>query len=121
MSREIGRRLRDARRRLDLTQADVGQSLGVPRATISNWEVGRAAPSPEHLAALSTILQTPVDELLGVERSDDLLKEHREPYETPSGDPALANLARLPPHLRTALLRIADGFAAILAELIKLR
>lgn len=37
---EIGDRIRAARERMQLTQAELAEKVGVSRATVSNWEQG---------------------------------------------------------------------------------
>lgn len=36
-----------ARRRKNLTQADVAEALGTSRTTVTNWEIGTASPRLE--------------------------------------------------------------------------
>ena len=61
----IASRLREARKRLRLTQADVAAALGVHRPTISEMEAGRRAVTSEELYELSQIYAIPVHLLLG--------------------------------------------------------
>ena len=61
----IASRLREARKRLRLTQADVAAALGVHRPTISEMEAGRRAVTSEELYQLSQIYAVPVHLLLG--------------------------------------------------------
>lgn len=42
-----------ARRRLELTQADIAASLGVSRTTVTNWESGLASPRLEDFVRYS--------------------------------------------------------------------
>ena len=37
---EIGSKLKDARIKIEMTQEQVAEALGVSRQTISNWETG---------------------------------------------------------------------------------
>lgn len=41
---EIKDRIRTLRKRLKLTQADFGSSIGVAASTVGNWEAGRQVP-----------------------------------------------------------------------------
>lgn len=50
--RNSGQLFRLARRTLDLDQEPVAAAVGVSRQALSNWEIGRASPTPEHLRAL---------------------------------------------------------------------
>lgn len=58
---DIGRKLRTLRKGKKLTQKDVAERLGMVRATISNYEVGRRTP---HLSDLTRFA-----ELYGVDLS----------------------------------------------------
>jgi len=40
--------IRQLRRDLDLTQAELAARLGVDKQSVSNWETGRNAPWPAH-------------------------------------------------------------------------
>jgi transcriptional regulator with XRE-family HTH domain len=48
--------MRDARIRAGLSQAELGDKLGVSQMTISNWETGRTSPPAEQKGVLNTIL-----------------------------------------------------------------
>lgn len=50
-------RVRDLRERLGLTQAQLGKRLNVRQATISDWELGKHAPSGAAVALLSMLEQ----------------------------------------------------------------
>lgn len=52
---EIGQKLRQLRRAKKITQQDVADRVGITRATISNYEVGRRTP---HLRDLQKIAKT---------------------------------------------------------------
>jgi DNA-binding XRE family transcriptional regulator len=43
---------RERKQTLQLSQEKLGEKLGVTQQTVANWETGKAAPEPEHLAAL---------------------------------------------------------------------
>ena len=60
--RHIGRYLRDLRDEAGLTQAEVAKHLGVVPTTVSSFELGRGAPSPERYDALAA--------LFGVDRAE---------------------------------------------------
>lgn len=48
-----------------LSQAEVGDLLGVTASTISMWETGKSVPGPERVHALAVAFQVGVDFLLG--------------------------------------------------------
>ena len=53
MSREIGERIRRARKGASLSQAGLAEAVGVTQATVSAWESGGHGPSNEHFAAIA--------------------------------------------------------------------
>jgi len=48
--------VRDARDRLNLTQAELGSLLGVTSVTVSRWENGRASPSEYQAGLIGAML-----------------------------------------------------------------
>lgn len=61
----VGRRLREARRRRDLTLAEAAQRAGVSGAHLSRLEKGERQPSIAVLLELARVYRTTVGELLG--------------------------------------------------------
>jgi transcriptional regulator with XRE-family HTH domain len=82
----IGRRLREARRRRGLTQAEVAEQIGVDQTLVSNYERGAARLHGALVAGLAKTLRVSADELLG-------LKDSRE--KTPANGRLLRRLQRL--------------------------
>lgn len=60
----FGQRLRTAREAHGYSQEQVGDAVGVTKATISKWELGKGEPSLAGLAALRSLLNTSLDELV---------------------------------------------------------
>jgi transcriptional regulator with XRE-family HTH domain len=60
---ELGRRIIKTRMRRGWTQAELARRLGVPRERLGKWERGLNAPSLEDLAALSEVLEVPLEGL----------------------------------------------------------
>lgn len=52
-------------RKLDLTQEDVAQKLGVTASAVSTWEAGRARPRLDKLTQLAELVCVTVSELMG--------------------------------------------------------
>ncbi len=50
---------RTVRRRLGMTQAQFAEAIGVPVATLRNWEQGRVAPDPAARALLRILDREP--------------------------------------------------------------
>lgn len=58
--RDIGLRIKSARRAKGLRQFDLAGYLGVNRVTVTVWELGQVAPRNDHLSKLSEVLGQPV-------------------------------------------------------------
>lgn len=52
---KMGSLLAELRKERNLTQAELGEKLGVTNKTISRWETGNYMPSVEMLEELSTM------------------------------------------------------------------
>lgn len=63
--------IRGERSRLDMTQGQLAESLGVAESTIRRWEDGATRPSPQALIDMSGMFGCTIDWLLG--RTDDRL------------------------------------------------
>lgn len=63
-SQQLGERLADARKRAKLTQAQLGERLGVARTTVVAMEKGERRPSNAELVKLAEILAVTVHDLL---------------------------------------------------------
>jgi len=63
--KELGRRLRERREQLRLTQGDIANALQVSAQAVSKWERGDNAPDILGLPALAELLGTTTDFLLG--------------------------------------------------------
>ncbi|MFJ5883265.1 helix-turn-helix domain-containing protein [Kitasatospora cineracea] len=50
-------------RRCGLTQADFAEKMGVTRAVVSAWVVGRAVPRPEAFQKISAVLGAELERL----------------------------------------------------------
>ncbi len=61
--RRIGRWVRENRLRLDLTQAALGDVLGMGHTAVSALELGRSVISPERYAALADLFGLPRSEV----------------------------------------------------------
>lgn len=57
-------KLREARKRMGMTQAALAAELGVSSRTIINYEKGKVPPSRQTLERLASILNVSVDDLL---------------------------------------------------------
>lgn len=73
----LGENIRRFRREKGYSQEELAARLHVVRRTVSKWEKGLSMPDAELLMALASVLEVPVETLLGVERSgtDNLCAE----------------------------------------------
>lgn len=67
----LGNRIKELRKQNNLTQAELGNKLGVIKQTISSWENGVSSPSNETLTSIATIFGVTTDYLLGNKISPD--------------------------------------------------
>lgn len=59
-------RLKELRLKMEFTQKELGEKVGVKQNTFTNWERGTREPSFENLINLSLTLKTSIDYLLGL-------------------------------------------------------
>ena len=72
----IGARIREARKKVGLTQQEVGELVGVGSQTVWCWESGRMKPNHEHLLELAHRCEVSTDWILGRDVIEaELLKE----------------------------------------------
>lgn len=70
---EVGKRLKEARMELNLTQEQVAEKLFVSRQTISNWENEKTYPDIISIIKLSDLYSISLDKLL---KGDQKMIEH---------------------------------------------
>lgn len=72
MNDSIGRKLRILRNGRGLTQQQLADRLGIKRATLSNYEVGRRAPHISELRRIAEYFGVGLDHF-GIAQKDDVL------------------------------------------------
>ena len=74
----IGQKIKELRKKADLTQDRLAEMLGVSAQAVSKWEVGSASPDLSLIAPLCRVFGVTADELLGIEVflgiADDLVE-----------------------------------------------
>ena len=76
MKTTFGQILKKNRRSLGLSQAELGEKLGVSVQTVSRWENDGGMPDISQIVPLAKILGTSCDVLLGMENSEEeMVKE----------------------------------------------
>ena len=63
----LGKRIKDAREYIGLTQQQVAQALAIPRSAISDIEKGKRKVTAEELKKLAALLKHPASHFLGEE------------------------------------------------------
>ncbi len=109
----LGRRIRDARRRLDLTLAELGQRVGRPAPYLSQLENGRVEPKLSLIAAIANALETTTGALLApgapnrrAELELELIRLQATPDYRALGLPELRPSARVPDDVLEHLVRL---------------
>lgn len=67
--RALGAHISQLRKELGLTQADLARDLGVSQQTVFAYELGDRRPSVLMLAKMASVLDTPVETLIGLSKS----------------------------------------------------
>lgn len=67
----IGKRIKELRRKRDLTQEKLADYLGVTYQSVSKWETGVTFPDLSLIVPLSRVLGVSTDELLGAREVDE--------------------------------------------------
>jgi transcriptional regulator with XRE-family HTH domain len=63
----LGKRIKETREYVGLTQKQVAESLSVPRSAVSDVETGKRKVTAEELKKLANLLKHPVSHFLGEE------------------------------------------------------
>ncbi|MDD4892375.1 MAG: helix-turn-helix transcriptional regulator [Candidatus Rickettsiella isopodorum] len=94
MNETPGKRIRQARREADLTQAELGEKMHIHKISVSNLERNKYPPSYKTATKLSGILQKPISYFFGeTETPTTKVSEPKVEYNTPV--PELPNLVKL--------------------------
>lgn len=75
MAMNIASRIRQCRKALQLTKAELADKTGLTPAAITQFEEGKRLPSAESLKKLGDVLQVSVGYLLGTEKDEEFLKD----------------------------------------------
>lgn len=72
--KNIGQRIKELRKKNDLTQEKLADFLGVTYKSVSKWECGMTTPDISLIAPLTKILHVSADELLGLHSEETDLR-----------------------------------------------
>ncbi|MCS6885609.1 MAG: helix-turn-helix transcriptional regulator [Acidobacteriota bacterium] len=116
MLRSLGDKIRDRRRFLGLSQAELGQQIGVHQKQISAYERGVNLPSSDVLIKLSEILGVSLDYLCREQTTNQPAAPNDKPDEKTPADTLmdaillekLRELSEVPPEERQAAIQVID-------------
>ncbi len=72
---DIGEKIKEIRTKKGLTQKELADKLNVTYQAVSRWENGDAEPSISTIKEMCGIFECPIDELLGMEKQEEVEKE----------------------------------------------
>ncbi len=75
MKKTFGQIVREKRKSLCMSQADLGEKIGVSIQTVSRWECDGGMPDISQIVPLAKVLGTSTDILLGMEASEEEMVE----------------------------------------------
>ena len=75
----IGQRIAKIRKKLGLTQDELGQKIGIKRSMVSDYEIGRAKLYDDMIARFAITLEVSTDYLIGLTDNTELLSKMKEP------------------------------------------
>lgn len=83
-SDNIAKKIKTLRKTRGLTQSQLADALGVQRATVSNYEIGRRSPHIKELEKIASILGVSLD-YFGVNKNEvhDLVARAKMVFENP--------------------------------------
>lgn len=61
---DVGRAIKTAREKAEMTQTDLADLIGVVVSTVSEWESGKYNPQIERLPAIAKALKVQVEDLV---------------------------------------------------------
>ena len=76
--KDIGKRIREQRKKKGITQEAMANALGVTSQAVSKWENGQNAPDISMIMPICTFLGIGADVLLGGNRQEALEKKYLE-------------------------------------------
>ena len=71
MQLELGKRIRELRRRDGRTQEDLAEAIGVTSQAVSRWEANGGYPDMEMIPSIANYFGITIDELFGYENDRD--------------------------------------------------
>ena len=72
---EIGEKIQNLRKNMELSQEQLAEKVGVARQTISKWELGETSPDLEQAKELSKIFNVSLDDLINNDIKNILIEK----------------------------------------------
>ncbi len=110
---KLGKNISARRKALGITQMELADKLGISYQAVSNWERGQTAPDISKLGEIAEILNCSIDELLGSQRTAEVIKQVEEQVENPDITPA--ELADVAPILKPE--QVDKAFGSVFSKL----
>ena len=110
---KLGKNISARRKALGMTQMELADKLGISYQAVSNWERGQTAPDISKLGEIAEILDCSIDELLGSQRTAEVIKQVEEQVENPDITPA--ELADVAPILKPE--QVDKAFGSVFSKL----
>ena len=74
--KHIGEKIKELRRKNDMTQEELAENLGVTYQTVSKWETGVTSPDLSLIIPIARLFKVTIDELFGFcESAEELMRE----------------------------------------------
>lgn len=73
----IGIKIKELRKKKDMTQEKLAEYLNVSFQAVSKWETGVASPDLSMIVPLARLLDVTTDELFGVDSNEELLRQEK--------------------------------------------
>lgn len=80
---QLGNLIKNGRDGVGITQVELAVRLGMTQQTISRWEAGKIFPPMEHLPALATAIEVPLDEMLAAAANSAVARSQVSPEPEP--------------------------------------
>lgn len=110
---KLGKNISARRKALGMTQMELADKLGISYQAVSNWERGQTAPDISKLGEIAEILNCSIDELLGSQRTAEVIKQVEEQVENPDITPQ--ELADVAPILKPD--QVDKAFGSVFSKL----
>lgn len=72
---DIGKRIKDTREDMDMTQKELEQKAKLPSTSISKIENGTQSPTVEQIAKIANTLEVDIEYILGIDKDTDFIDD----------------------------------------------